>query len=534
MRLSPLIATLLLGLTPGCGPGDDDDSGAEPTPDAAEVEVTATALRPASEEGRGFSARDGRDLGIDFISVPGPRADAQSRGVALADLDGDGDLDLVVPVAYEHDEVEQFEVMVYGGDGAGGFALAAGPIPAGDPQALGLLDYDEDGLVDVLSVGEELSVLRNAGGLQLEPWQELWTSDEALMVHASAGDLDGDGRLDLALAGHQAFGTAPEEAIGAPNPLLLREGDGLVELLPGTAPEGISQISPIGDFDWDGTVEFLEGNEDRIGAGPISRLWRPDGEGGWSPEELPTGSLSPMGEIGTDIDADGQPEMLFTDIGRLVAVEWTELGAVDVSAALIGADVNELMGESAAGRLVGWSVMRTSPGCWFVVMGPLLDGTIQEAETAPEQPSQLFCAEDGVLRHVPGAVEPAPAGADDGRAGAVGDLDGDGLADVVVRNFDGPVIVHLQRRPPGCTPLVVRLRWPGHPNADAIGAFVEASGERLEVRYDPGTSHSATDPALYLCGAEGEEVELRIDWPDGAVSTITASAGTRVEVARLF
>ncbi len=120
------------------------------------------------------------------------------------DLDGDGDLDLVAALAQEHEQVIAF--VNQGGLSFAPRLLDGAPHPCWGTSGLSLVDLDRDGDVDVLvSNGDALDDnllkpyhgvrwLENRGGLSFVP-------REIGHVHgceaAAAGDLDGDGDLDV-------------------------------------------------------------------------------------------------------------------------------------------------------------------------------------------------------------------------------------------------------------------------------------------------------------------------------------------------
>ncbi|HWS53657.1 MAG TPA: FG-GAP-like repeat-containing protein [Pyrinomonadaceae bacterium] len=92
-------------------------------------------------------------------------------------------------------------------DGRGRFQTSAAPAGVSDARAAQFLDYDNDGLLDLLAMSPAgLRVLRNMGG----GWQDAgaraagkglvngWTADgEAAHGSLSSGDLDGDGDVDF-------------------------------------------------------------------------------------------------------------------------------------------------------------------------------------------------------------------------------------------------------------------------------------------------------------------------------------------------
>ncbi len=158
-----------------------------------------------------------------FVATgPDPwRADSLAEAVVaeLFDADGDGDLDLYVGMAGnefwgDNDAVRD---RLYLGDGAGGFV----PAPEGALPGLFMhtgvvapADADGDGDTDLFVGGRVVpraygqparsALLLNDGRGRFQDATERWAPGLALagMVSSAAwADLDGDGRLDLALAG---------------------------------------------------------------------------------------------------------------------------------------------------------------------------------------------------------------------------------------------------------------------------------------------------------------------------------------------
>jgi hypothetical protein len=118
---------------------------------------------------------------------------ADPKWLAVGDVDGDALMDVVVANNGDH------TVSVLRGTGGGALAPLA-VIPTGEwPQSVALGDLDNDGLLDLaIASGFEGEILQNAGGGAFEPWVSLPDSLEFLACIRTA-DLDGDGITDLAL-----------------------------------------------------------------------------------------------------------------------------------------------------------------------------------------------------------------------------------------------------------------------------------------------------------------------------------------------
>ena len=139
--------------------------------------------------------RDGsfRDVAAE-VGLPGA---GQYAAVAAADVDKDGFTDFFFGRTGEP------SILMFG-DGRGGFRAAAAAPASENVTAAQFLDYDNDGLLDLVAVAsEQLQIRRNLG----REWadvtavavpEELRARDSGERLHSfAAGDLDGDGDSDL-------------------------------------------------------------------------------------------------------------------------------------------------------------------------------------------------------------------------------------------------------------------------------------------------------------------------------------------------
>jgi hypothetical protein len=135
---------------------------------------------------------------------------AYSTGAAFVDLDRDGHLDIVIA---DGNDIVRGYVNVYYNDGSGGFSTVADWRSAGVAYHghLDVADVNGDGWDDVaiailLSEGHCAALyLNNNGTLSSTPD---WTSEEDVPAFGAAfGDVNGDGRPDLAVATGFAYDT---------------------------------------------------------------------------------------------------------------------------------------------------------------------------------------------------------------------------------------------------------------------------------------------------------------------------------------
>ncbi|MEO8214351.1 MAG: VCBS repeat-containing protein, partial [Myxococcales bacterium] len=236
-----------------------------------------------------------------FTTAASYAAGTGPRALAVADLTGDGRAD----VAVANDGSGDVAVLVNRGDGTFGAAkqLAVG----GTPQALATGDLDGDGRVDLVvargdASGGGISVLMNRGEAVFA--EAVVTAPGTVAVAVAVGDLDGDGRADLAVAqggaaaGHQLAilinasrqGGPPEVSFGAAQPI----------------PSGASPVAlAIADLDADGRGDLAVAND---GSGDITALLN-QGDGTFTGTAYAAGE-GPVGVAVGDLDGDHLPDVV--------------------------------------------------------------------------------------------------------------------------------------------------------------------------------------------------------------------------------
>ena len=120
--------------------------------------------------------------------------------------------------------------------------------------------------------------------------------------------------------------------------------------------------------------------------------------------------------------------------------------------------------------------------------------------------------------------------ADDSRAFAVCDLDGDGNLDLILKSRQGPQIRALQNNR-GAGKRVVVLKLTGiRSNRDAIGARVEVNGRVQFVKAGSGYLSQHTKN-LHFALLDSESADVSIAWPSGATQRVPGlQAGFRHEI----
>ncbi len=136
--------------------------------------------------------RDGsfKDVG----ATAGLQSQAGILGVAVGDLDGDGQMDICLPGGAEG----MVRILWYGGEG---YQSQEIPVKSGSPfTSARAFDYDNDGDLDILLVGDELHLLENLGRRKFQDVSVSAGLDKIKALNARAvaiADFDRDGDLDL-------------------------------------------------------------------------------------------------------------------------------------------------------------------------------------------------------------------------------------------------------------------------------------------------------------------------------------------------
>lgn len=523
--------------------------------------------------------------GIDFVHAPSktPRKylpETMGGGVALLDADLDGRLDVFfvngAGLSFPHAEgVEpdksdpKYWNRLYINRGDWRFedvteTYALQGRGYGMGAAVG--DYDNDGdpdlLVTSLGTGDSpaAQLYRNDAGRRfVEVTREAGLDVQGWATSAGFFDADNDGDLDLLILRYMRWGFDVDHRCGMEashgrsychpdlfppesNVFYRNNGDGTFS--DASASSGIADHAGKGlglafaDYDLDGWTDIAIANDSHR-----QFLFRNLGNGKFSEEALMAGTafddhgaeFAGMGILFEDLDDDGRADLVVTTLSQERYALFFNAGGglFDYSTGRSGLG-------SATQLFAGWGLAAFDADAdgrreIFFANGHVMDNIEQsQPHISYLQPPLLFRLDGRALTDVSDSAGALFSTAWASRGAAVGDMDDNGLPDLVVANLGG--VPYVARNVSGGDNGWIGVRLQGcASNRDGLGAGVVLEGEdgRAQRRTvtRSGSYLAARDPRVFFgTGPRQAPGSLTVTWPSGAVSTFEEVRANEVNV----
>src|ERR1700728_736603 len=394
----------------------------------------------------GLSVLLGNGDGTFQTAVVYPSSGNSSQGIAAADLNGDGKLDVAIANSCNNNsDCSSGSVSVFLGNGNGTFQTAV-QYPSGGlyTQSVALGDLNGDGKLDIVATnqcqsnsncenGNSTSVLlgNGDGTFQLNASYAAGSSnfDELegpSLSTVSLADTNGDGKLDV-LVTNSCSGGDFECGSGAVN-VLLGYGDGTLQAGIIYSAPGSANGLATGDVNGDGKPDLVIANECNTdcSAGTVSILLN-NGDGTFQTgNTYPSGGQYTLWAATGDVNGDGKADIVLSN----------QCGVPNVCTT---SSVSVLLGNGDGTFQPATSYSLTSNDGESIVLGDVNgDGKLDIVVVL--QCADNTCSGGAVnvlLGNGDGTFQPAVAYSSAGVyavGGAIGDVNGDGKADIVLIN----------------------------------------------------------------------------------------------------
>jgi 6-phosphogluconolactonase (cycloisomerase 2 family) len=443
---------------------------------------------------------------IDATSFPS-KADIGSgtspEGTAISDIDGDGKPDLLVVNNASNTLSVYRNISATGSLVTGSFAAKVDFATGSNPTGVAVSDIDGDGKPDVVvsNYGSNtISVFRNtssSGTIALSAKVDLATGISPYGV--AIGDIEGDGRPDIAVTNNGGTTVSVFQNIGSQGSITTASFSNKTDFTSGSYPSGVV----ISDIDGDGKADLVIAN---TGSNTLSVLRNTSVSGIISNSsfagktDFSTGNAPLFPAVG-DIDGDGKPD---------IAVSCANSNTISLFRN------TSTSGSFTTSSLTPKVDLSTPTNPYVVAIGDL-DGDGKPDIATVNYSSNLL----SVFKNNNSAgqiLTTSFAARIDYNTGVnpfsvrIGDLDGDGKADLLVSNYNSATISVFRNSVAAAIPPVITSFTPSSGQA---GSLVTITGTNFNTT---ASNNSVWFGAVQATVLSASATQLTVRVPMGSTS----------------
>ena len=418
-------------------------------------------------------------------------------------------------------------------------------------------DYDNDGFEDLYVTGYGGNRLyhNNGDGTFRDSTSQSGTGGEGWSSSAAWVDLDNDGLLDLVVLRYLKFNfddlwcgehrpgyrsyCHPDDFQAARPLVYHNNGDGTFTEI--SAKIGIDKAGKglgiaVADYDLDGRVDIMVANDSMV-----QYLYHQKPDGTFEENGLVAGmaadedgrTYAGMGVDFQDYNNDGLPDLVITDLAnqKYALYKNNGDGSFDYTSHLSGVAVATMLHSGWGAKFVDYD--NDGLKDLIIAQGHDIDNVqLTFPQLHYKEPLMLLRnVGHGKFQDVSTISGEVFQQAWVGRGLAVGDLNSDGLEDLVVTTNDGPA--YVLRNVTASKNHWLTLDLVGHKsNRDAVGAVIKlttSTGPQWWTVSTAGSYLSANDKRAHFgLGADSAAKSIEISWPSGIHQGLTDVKGGQI------